>query len=88
MVGVFSATDMIRQIDKESIRFFKDLKEKYIGSILNMVDLKDVNTAWFIVINMENDTNNEEYKISVHETIVLVIIGAAFTTLFIKILFF
>jgi hypothetical protein len=37
---------------------------------------------------MENDTNNEEYKISVHETIVLVIIGAAFTTLFIKILFF
>jgi Mrp family chromosome partitioning ATPase len=45
VVGVFSATDMIRQIDKESIRFFKDLKEKYIGSILNMVDLKDVNTA-------------------------------------------
>lgn len=45
VVGVFSATDMIRQIDKESIRFFKDLKEKYIGSILNMVDLKDVNSA-------------------------------------------
>ncbi len=45
VIGVFSASDMIRQIDKESIRFFKDLKEKYIGSILNMVDLKDVNTV-------------------------------------------
>jgi len=39
-------------------------------------------------MNTENDTTNEEYKISVHETIVLVVIGAAFVTLFIKILFF
>lgn len=37
---------------------------------------------------MENDINNEEYKISVHETIVLVVIGGAFVILFIKILFF
>jgi polysaccharide biosynthesis transport protein len=45
VVGVFSAKEMMRQTDKESIRFFKDLKEKYIGSVLNMIDLKDVNTA-------------------------------------------
>lgn len=39
-------------------------------------------------MSTEKDTNNEEYKISVHETIVLVVIGTAFLTLFIKILFF
>jgi polysaccharide biosynthesis transport protein len=45
VVGVFSATDMIRQIDKEAIAFFRNLKEKYLGSILNMVDFKNMNVA-------------------------------------------
>jgi polysaccharide biosynthesis transport protein len=45
VVGVFSATEMIKQIDKESISFFRSLKEKYLGSILNMVDFKNMNVA-------------------------------------------
>lgn len=45
IIGVFSAEDMIKQIDKESIIFFKEMDEKFIGSILNMVDLKNVNVA-------------------------------------------
>lgn len=45
VIGVFSATDMIKQIDKESIAFFRGLKEKYLGSILNMVDFKNMNVA-------------------------------------------
>ncbi len=45
VIGVFSAYDIIKQIDKESINFFKNLNDKYIGSILNMVDLENVNTA-------------------------------------------
>jgi len=43
VVAVFSATDIIKQIDKESARFFKDLNGKFCGSILNMIDLENVN---------------------------------------------
>jgi succinoglycan biosynthesis transport protein ExoP len=45
VIGVFSATNTIKQIDKESISFFKSLNGKYTGSILNMVDLENINTA-------------------------------------------
>ncbi len=45
VIGVFSANDMIKQIDKESIGFFKELGQKYVGSVLNMVDLKNVNSV-------------------------------------------
>jgi hypothetical protein len=37
---------------------------------------------------MMNENDKEEYKISVHETVVLVTIAAAFIILFLKILFF
>jgi len=43
VVAVFSATDIIKQIDKESAKFFKDLNGKFCGSILNMIDLENVN---------------------------------------------
>jgi len=42
-VAVFSATDIIKQIDKESANFFKELNGKFCGSILNMIDLENVN---------------------------------------------
>lgn len=44
VIAVFSAQDVIKQIDRQSISFFKeDLNGKFCGSILNMVDLKNVN---------------------------------------------
>lgn len=45
VIGVFSANDSIKQIDRESITFFKKLNGKYTGSILNMVELENVNSA-------------------------------------------
>lgn len=45
VIGVFSANDMIKQMDKEAINFFKSMGDKYMGSILNMVDLKNVDVA-------------------------------------------
>lgn len=45
VIAVFSATDAIKQIDKQSISFFKELNGKFCGSILNMVDLKNVNVS-------------------------------------------
>ncbi len=45
VIAVFSATEIIKQIDKESIKFFRELGNKFIGAILNMVDLKNVNVA-------------------------------------------
>jgi Mrp family chromosome partitioning ATPase len=43
VVAVFSATDIIKQIDKESANFFKELNGKFCGSVLNMIDLENVN---------------------------------------------
>ncbi len=43
VIAVFSAQHIIKQIDKQSIGFFKELNGKFCGSILNMVDLKNVN---------------------------------------------
>lgn len=45
VIAVFSATNIIKQIDKQSITFFKELNGKFCGSILNMVDLKNVNVT-------------------------------------------
>jgi Mrp family chromosome partitioning ATPase len=43
VVGIFSAIHIIKQIDKDSIGFYKGLDDKFIGSVLNMVDLENVN---------------------------------------------
>jgi Mrp family chromosome partitioning ATPase len=43
VVAIFSATHIIKQIDKESIKFLKELNGKFCGSVLNMVDLENVN---------------------------------------------
>ena len=43
VIAVFSAQDVIKQIDRQSISFLKELNGKYSGSILNMVDMKNVN---------------------------------------------
>ncbi|MBO9657371.1 MAG: hypothetical protein J7527_00950 [Chitinophagaceae bacterium] len=43
VIAIFSATKIIKQIDKSSIEFFKDLNGKFSGSVLNKVDLENVN---------------------------------------------
>jgi succinoglycan biosynthesis transport protein ExoP len=43
VVAVFSALHVIKQIDKESIKFLKELNGKFCGSVLNMIDLENVN---------------------------------------------
>jgi polysaccharide biosynthesis transport protein len=45
VIAIFSAQDVIKQIDRQSITFFKELNGKFSGSILNMVDLKNVNVV-------------------------------------------
>jgi succinoglycan biosynthesis transport protein ExoP len=45
VIAVFSAQDAIKQIDKQSISFFRELNGKFCGSILNMVDLHNVDVA-------------------------------------------
>ncbi len=43
VIAIFSATKIIKQIDKDSIQFFKELNGKFSGSVLNKVDLENVN---------------------------------------------
>ncbi len=43
VVAIFSARHIIKQIDKESINFFKSLNGKFTGSVLNMVELENLN---------------------------------------------
>ena len=45
VIGVFSASHIIKQIDKHSIAFFKELNGKFTGAVLNMVDLGNVNVT-------------------------------------------
>ena len=45
VIAVFSAMNIIKQIDKESISFFKELNGKFCGSVLNMVDLENINVV-------------------------------------------
>lgn len=45
VIAIFSAKHVIKQIDKESIKFFKNLNGKFCGSVLNMVQLETLNDA-------------------------------------------
>jgi succinoglycan biosynthesis transport protein ExoP len=45
VIAVFSAAHIIKQIDKESIAFFKGLNGKFAGSVLNKVELENVNVT-------------------------------------------
>ena len=45
VIAIFSADQIIKQIDKESLEFFHDLNGKFSGSILNKVDLEMVNVS-------------------------------------------
>lgn len=45
VIGVFSADQIIKQIDKESLQFFHELNGKFSGAILNKVDLEMVNVS-------------------------------------------
>ena len=42
VVGVFASDKAIKQLDKEPIKYLKSLGDKYLGSILNKVDLDDL----------------------------------------------
>ena len=42
VIGVFAANKPISQIDKESIKYLKSIGQKYLGSILNKVEIDDL----------------------------------------------
>ncbi len=42
LIGVFSAEKVLNKIDKESINYYKSLDGKYIGSILNNVEMTNL----------------------------------------------
>ena len=42
VIAIFSAQRTIKQIDQESIRFFKSMNGKFCGSILNMVEMENI----------------------------------------------
>jgi polysaccharide biosynthesis transport protein len=45
VIAVFSATHIIKQIDRQSMAFFNELNGKFCGAVLNMVDMEDVNAV-------------------------------------------
>jgi len=45
VIAIFSATHIIKQIDRQSMTFFNELNGKFVGAVLNMVDLEDVNAT-------------------------------------------
>lgn len=45
VIGVFSATHSMKVIDKESIKFFRELNGKFSGAILNKIELENINVA-------------------------------------------
>lgn len=45
VIAVFSASHIIKQIDRQSMAFFNELNGKFVGAVLNMVDLEDVNAT-------------------------------------------
>ena len=45
VIAVFSANHIIKQIDKESMLFFRELNGKFCGAVLNMVNLENVNAT-------------------------------------------
>jgi polysaccharide biosynthesis transport protein len=42
VIAVFDANTNLNPLDKESITYLKSIKEKYLGSVLNKVQLKDL----------------------------------------------
>ncbi len=45
VIAVFSASHIIKQIDRQSMTFFNELNGKFVGAVLNMVDLEDINAT-------------------------------------------
>jgi polysaccharide biosynthesis transport protein len=45
VIAVFSATHIIKQIDRQSMAFFSELNGKFVGAVLNMVEMEDVNAT-------------------------------------------
>jgi Mrp family chromosome partitioning ATPase len=43
IVGIFAASSVIKATDKESIKFFKSVKDKFIGAVLNKVEVSEFN---------------------------------------------
>jgi succinoglycan biosynthesis transport protein ExoP len=43
VIAIFSAQHIIKQIDREAIGFFKGLNGKFLGAVLNKVELENVN---------------------------------------------
>jgi hypothetical protein len=43
IVPIFSAESSIKQLDKETIQFLESLNGKLTGSILNLMDVKNLN---------------------------------------------
>ncbi len=43
VIGVFSADSGVQQADRDSIEFLEKLGDMYLGSVLNQVDLKNMN---------------------------------------------
>ncbi|MBS1659473.1 MAG: AAA family ATPase [Bacteroidetes bacterium] len=45
VIAIFSAKHIIKQIDRQSMTFFSELNGKFVGAVLNMVDLENVNAS-------------------------------------------
>jgi Mrp family chromosome partitioning ATPase/uncharacterized protein involved in exopolysaccharide biosynthesis len=45
VIAIFSASRNIKQMDKESIKFFKGLGDKFCGSVLNKVKLENMDAS-------------------------------------------
>lgn len=45
IIAVFSASHSMKLIDKESIKFYNELGDKFCGAILNKVDLQNINVT-------------------------------------------
>lgn len=45
VIAIFSARHVIKQIDMQSMSFFHELNGKFVGSVLNMVNMEDVNAS-------------------------------------------
>jgi Mrp family chromosome partitioning ATPase/uncharacterized protein involved in exopolysaccharide biosynthesis len=45
VIAIFSARHIIKQIDRQSMAFFSELNGKFVGAVLNMVDLENVNAS-------------------------------------------
>lgn len=43
ILAIFSASAEIKPADKESIKYFRNVKSKFLGAVLNKVDNKDIN---------------------------------------------